>query len=181
MRIETQRLLLEEVSILDLEDIHALHSYREVDEFNTLGLPKNIGETKEILRPIIEAQNEYPQKSFTWKILTKASREFIGLAGLNLSRSKFRSAEIYYKFSPLFWGKGFATEVSRELIKSGFEDFRLHRIEAGAATENVKSLRVLEKSRMTREGHKRKVLPIRGKWIDNYEYAIVEDDYWEND
>ena len=47
---------------------------------------------------------------------------------------------------------------------------------AGVATENIQSIRVLEKSGMTREGLRRKVLPIRGEWVDNYEYAIVEDD-----
>ena len=29
---------------------------------------------------------------------------------------------------------------------------------------------------MTREGLRRKILPIRGEWKDNYHYAIVEDD-----
>lgn len=181
MKIETERLVLEEVSIGDLKDIHALHSFPEVDEFNTLGIPKDVNETEEVLRLMIEEQKKTPQKSFAWKVEIKTSKEFIGIAGMNLSGSKFRSGEIYYKFSPDHWGNGYATELSKELIKSGFEDFHLHRIEAGAATENVKSLRVLEKSGMLREGHKRKVLPIRGKWIDNYEYAIVEGDYWGND
>jgi hypothetical protein len=37
-------------------------------------------------------------------------------------------------------------------------------------------LRVLEKSGMQREGLRRKILPIRGEWIDNYHYPIVEVD-----
>jgi len=176
MKIETDRLLLEEVSATDLEDIHALHSFPEVDEFNTLGLPKDLAETKEVMQPSFEAPTKSPQVSFTYKISTKESGEFIGLAALNLSSAKFKSAEIYYKFLPSSWGHGYATEVSKALIKSGFEEFHLHRIEAGVATANLMSIRVLEKSGMTREGLKRKVLPIRGEWVDNYEYAIVEGD-----
>jgi len=29
---------------------------------------------------------------------------------------------------------------------------------------------------MRREGRRRKILPIRGEWYDNYHYAILEND-----
>jgi len=106
----------------------------------------------------------------------KEPEAFIGLAGLILSHDKFMLGEIYFKLVPSFWGNGFATEISRILIKYGFEYFHLHKIEAGVATENIRSINVLKKSGMQREGLRRKILPIRGKWIDNYHYAIVEDD-----
>ena len=176
MELETNRLLLKEISPDDLEDIHRLHSYPEVDEFNTLGIPENIETTKEIMFPQIEGRKQQPQKSYTWKIILKDSNVFIGLAGMTLSLDKFKLGEIYYKLSPEFWGKGYATEVAMCLIKAGFETFQLHKVEAGVATGNIRSIRVLEKCGMTREGLRRKILPIRGKWVDNYHYAIVEDD-----
>jgi len=176
MNLESTRLKLLEISWNDLEDIHRLHSFPEVDEFNTVGLPKNTEDTKEVIRPSIEAKNEEPRKSYTWKIILKEPEVFIGLAGLTLSNDKFKLGEIYFKLLPSYWGKGFATEVSKTLIKTGFELFHLHKIEAGVATENVRSIKVLEKAGMVREGLRRKILPIRGKWIDNYHYAINEDD-----
>lgn len=177
MKIISKRLILVEISWDDLENIHHLHSFPEVDEFNTLGLPRDINETKELIRPAIENKGEDLQKSYTWRISLKESGTFIGLAGLSLSCDKFKLGEIYYKLLPDHWGKGYATEVSKALIKSGFKDFKLHKVEAGVATENLKSIRVLEKSGMTREGLRRKILPIRGEWKDNYHYAIVEDDH----
>ena len=54
MEIITERLLLREIGWKDLEDIHRLHSIPEVDEFNTLGIPKDLDETRELLRPDIE-------------------------------------------------------------------------------------------------------------------------------
>jgi [ribosomal protein S5]-alanine N-acetyltransferase len=176
MDILSNRLILKEISWEDLEDIHKLHSFPEVDEFNTIGIPNNVEETKELIRPLIEGQANFPIKSFTWKIVTKDLNDFIGMAGMNLSCDKFKSGEIYYKLLPQHWGKGYATEISRILVKFGFENLHLHKIEAGVATENIKSIRVLEKSGMTREGLRRKILPIRGEWKDSYHYAIVEDD-----
>ncbi len=174
--LETERLMLSEISMHDLNNIHQLHSIPAVDEFNTLGIPKSKSETKSLILQLIESGLKKPRSSFTWKIIEKKTNQFIGLAGLTLSNDKFRLGEIYFKLHPNYWGKGFATETAIRLIKSCFEDFHLHKVEAGVATENLKSIRVLEKAGMTREGLRRKVLPIRGEWIDNYHYAIVESD-----
>jgi RimJ/RimL family protein N-acetyltransferase len=176
MGIHSDRLILKEITWNDLENIHRLHSYPEVDEFNTIGIPKNIDETKELIRPLIEEETKTPRKAYTWKIVLKESKDFIGIAGINLSNDKFKLGKIYYKIFPHYWGKGYATETSKALIKYGFDNFKLHKVEAGVATGNIKSIRVLEKSGMTREGLRRKILPIGGEWKDNYHYAIVEDD-----
>ena len=176
MKIASNRLILTEITWDDLKNIHALHSIPEVDEFNTLGLPGDMAETREVMRPIIEEDKTLKRHHISWKIEIKDTSDFIGLAGMVLSAEKYSRGEIYYKFLPAYWGKGYATEVSKALIKSGFEDYKLHIVGAGVATENIQSIKVLEKSGMTREGLRRKVLPIRGEWVDNYEYTILEDD-----
>ncbi len=176
MDIYSNRLKLTEISRADLEDIHRLHSFPEVDEFNTLGIPQSMGDTEAILQPLLEEQRKIPQATYTWKIILEETLEFIGIAGMNLSNDKFRLGEIYYKLLPAHWGKGYATEVAKALIRFGFDEMHLHKIEAGVAIGNTRSIRVLEKSGMTREGVRRKILPIRGDWVDNYHYAIVEDD-----
>lgn len=176
MEIVTERLLLREITWNDLEDIHRLHSEPKVDEFNTLGIPKDLNETRELMRPDIEIEKKDPQSRYTWRVILANTGDFIGLAGMTLSNDKFRLGEIYYKLLPEHWGKGYATEVTKSLIVAGFENFQLHKVEAGVATDNERSIRVLEKVGMIREGLRRKVLPIRGEWKDNYHYAIVEDD-----
>lgn len=176
LSLETVRLLLLEISADDMEAIHKLQSIPEVDEFNTLGIPKSLDETKKVMQSSLDAQLQLPRSSYTWKILTKETNEFIGLAGFFLSNDKFRLGEIYYKLDPKYWGKGYATEVAKRLVTAGFNEFNLHKVEAGVATENSRSIKVLEKTGMIREGLRRKILPIRGQWVDNYHYAIVEDD-----
>ena len=176
LELETTRLFIQEVNWGDLEKIHKLHSIPEVDEFNTLGIPKNLEETKDNVASIIEAQTEYPRKSYQWKIVLKETGEMIGMCGLFPSLDKFKLGEIYYKLNPSYWGNGYGTEVAKRIVKSGFEDFGLHKVEAGVETSNVKSIRVLEKCGMIREGHRRKILPIRGKWRDNYHYAVLKED-----
>jgi ribosomal-protein-alanine N-acetyltransferase len=176
MEIITERLILKEISWDDLEDIHRLHSVPEVDEYNTLGIPGDLDETKDLIRKDIEKKTDAPQSRYTWRIMIKHSLDFIGLAGMTLSNDRYSLGEIYYKLLPAYWGKGYATEVAKNLIVVGFDKFKLHKVEAGVACENERSIQVLEKAGMTREGLRRKILPIRGEWKDNYHYAIVEDD-----
>lgn len=180
MNLTTKRLLFNEIDKTDLENIHHLHSVPEVDQYNTLGIPSDLEETTEIMMPDILDQNHKKRARFAWKINLKNTHEFIGLAGMFLSNDKYNSASFYYKFYPKFWGHGFATETAKEIIRFGFEVCKLHRVEAGAETENLASIRVLEKAGMQKEGMHRKILPIRGQWKDNFHFAIVEDDYFKN-
>ena len=173
---ESERLSLKELSWDDLDNIYKLRLFPEVDEFNTLGIPKNIDETREVMRTAVEDKMNEVRKNIAWAIYIKSSGEFIGEAGITLSANRFRLGEIYYNLMPLQWGKGFGTETSQALIKFGFEVLKLHKVEAGVATENIRSIKVLEKSGMICEGLRRKILPIRGEWKDNYHYAIIEDD-----
>ena len=176
MDIETERLVLTETDWIHIEYIHELHLCPEVDEFNTLGIPKDLDETKEVMRLAIEERNNKVRKEISWTIFLRDTNEFIGAAGMHLSADKFKLGEIYYKLLPKFWGQGYATEIAKSMIKFGFEKMHLHKVEAGVQTENVKSIKVLEKAGMTKEGLRRKILPIRGEWKDNYHFAILEDD-----
>jgi RimJ/RimL family protein N-acetyltransferase len=175
--LKSERLKLVEISINDLDEIHSLHSIPEVDEFNTLGIPGSLRETKEFMQPIIKDQLEEKRKHICWTAREINRGEFIGLAGLVISADRFKMAEIYFKLLPKFWGNGYATELAIRIFQFGFDKLDLHRIEAGVATENTKSIRVLEKLGMTREGIRRKILPIRGVWKDNYHYAILDDEF----
>jgi len=175
--LKSDRLRLAEITISDLEEIHVLHSIPEVDEFNTLGIPADLRETKEFMQPIIEDQLSKKRKHICWSVRYASNDKFIGLAGLVLSAERFKMAEIYFKLFPKFWGQGYATELATRIFRFGFNDLDLHRIEAGVATENVKSIRVLEKLGMTREGIRRKILPIRREWKDNFHYSILDEEF----
>ncbi len=166
---------MREVTQLDIEDVHELHSLPETDEFNTLGIPDSVSVTGELVGKWIDEQQQYPRVSYVFAIQLQETQQFIGLIAISLGKSNFRNAEVWYKIHVNHWNKGYTTESLLRVLKFGFADLKLHRIEAGCAVGNVASIRVLEKAGMVREGMKRKNLPIRGQWQDNYMYAVVED------
>lgn len=178
--LQTERLNLRPVVKLDLDYIHELHSLPETDLFNTLGIPENIKETEMILEKWIFENEKENNTNFTFIIDLNKEREInatIGLIGINLGKEKYRNAEVWFKFHKDYWNKGYATEAARKILSFGFKNLQLHRIEAGCAVENIGSICVLEKIGMIREAHKRKLLPLKSGWSDNYGYAILSTDF----
>ena len=176
VELETTRLRLQEVTEAQLENFFELHSYPEVDEFNTMGIPEDIQTTRDILSTALQDQLKEPRQKYCWAVYQKHDHKFVGEVGLSVSGPKYRRGELHYLLAPSFWGQGYATELVKKVISFGFEQLGLHRMEAGVATENAASIRVLEKAGMQREGRHRQILPIRGNWVDNYHYAILESD-----
>ena len=176
IEILTERTRLRLIDLSDLTFIHNLHSFPETDRFNTLGIPENIKETKSIIELWIANNRSIDRMNYTFAIESKLDKEFIGLFGLKLSDKKHRRGEVWCKFIPEHWNKGFATEVVAEVIDFGFEKLNLHRIEAGCAVDNIGSIKVLEKVGMIREGRGRQLLPLNSGWSDNFQYSILESD-----
>ncbi len=180
MLLKTERLNLRPLLITDLAKIHALHSLPETDAFNTLGIPENIQSTQNLLHQWLQAQITFPRTAYIFCMEAIATNNFVGLIALNLGKTNYKSAQVWYKTHVNYWRKGFTTEALQKILDFAFNDLKLHRIEAGCAVKNVASIKVLEKAGMTREGRKRKILPIRGEWKDNYFFAILEEDYFAN-
>jgi len=176
IELSTERTRLRLIESSDLDSIHILHSLPETDKYNTLGIPDSIEETKSVIEPwVIENESSSP-RNYTFAIENTTNDDFIGLFGLKPGKAKFKRAEVWYKIHPEYWNKGIATEVLGRIIDYGFNELKLHRIEAGCAVENIGSIKVLEKAGMVREGRRRQILPLKSGWSDNFEYAILETD-----
>ena len=172
--ISTARTDLTLIRESDCAQIHELLIIPEVDKYNTLGIPKSVAETTAIMKPSISANEN--GGAYTFGVRIKGDDAFIGLVGIVPGKTKYQSAEVYFKYFPAFWGKGYATEVLNGLIDFCFDDLNLRRVEAGCAVDNIASYKVMEKVGMIREGRKRLTLPLSTGWSDNFEYAILKND-----
>ncbi|MFT4660147.1 MAG: ribosomal-protein-alanine N-acetyltransferase [Patiriisocius sp.] len=175
----SERLILRPLSIEDLSAVHNLHSLPETDEFNTLGIPKDIDETEKVITPLVRVNESELRGNFTWAIESKDEHDFIGLIAMNLAAEKFSRAEVWYKLDSKFWKNGYATESVKRLLSFGFNDLDLHRIEAGCAVGNLGSLKVLEKAGMIKEGRTRQRLPLKTGWSDGFDFGMLKSEYLE--
>ena len=101
----------------------------------------------------------------------------IGEVSLILRSSESRQAEIGYIFHPDAKRNGFATEAARAMIETGFRGAGMHRIYARCDARNESSWRVMERLGMRREAHFRDHALVKGRWDEEFVYAVVEDEW----
>lgn len=88
-----------------------------------------------------------------WIAESRAPSEFIGWFHLREARhgtpSRPGDLELGFRLMRSHWGKGYATEGSRRLLRHGFESLHAERIIAAALAPNTASIAVMKKLGMT--------------------------------
>lgn len=110
---------------------------------------------------------------FARAIVLGAEDRLIGGADLRIVSPRDRRAEIGYGLARAHWGHGYATEAAALLIRFGFEQLGLVRIEALCAVDNERSVHTLERLGMRREGRLAQYRWKKGGPRDHYLYALT--------
>jgi RimJ/RimL family protein N-acetyltransferase len=98
---------------------------------------------------------------------------FVGCCSLIPQQDVYRiNAEIGYWIGEPYWGKGYATEAVRLLIKFAFEELDLLRIYAKIYAYNTGSMKVLEKTGFEKEAIIKSSIIKEGKVFDEHLYSI---------
>lgn len=129
---------------------------------------------------IAEMQQRQPGVSgpgFQFAIALKPSGLHIGDCFFKVLDYDPRQAEIGYSLARAQWGHGFATEAVSALLEYSFCTLDLHRVIAITDCENRASIALLERLRLRREGHFRKSSWSNGAWSDEYQYAILREEW----
>jgi RimJ/RimL family protein N-acetyltransferase len=98
---------------------------------------------------------------FTFAILERASDELVGAIRLDRVEPA-GTGEIGYWIAVPRWGRGYATEAARAVVRFGFEDLGLARLRTHVMPANDRSRRVLEKAGFIADGHGMVEAPARG-------------------
>jgi ribosomal-protein-alanine N-acetyltransferase len=140
--IETERLLLRNITLDDKEKMFRLHSDPDVQKYTGEAVVESIEEIEKAIRTRI---NNYEKYGYgRWATFLKNGMQFVGWAGLAYL-AEFDEIDLGYRFLPEYWGLGIATEASHAILTYGFDKLELRKIIAIAMKENKASMRVMEK------------------------------------
>jgi ribosomal-protein-alanine N-acetyltransferase len=95
----------------------------------------------------------------------------------SVQRGPFQSAFVGYWVDALHAGQGLVPEGVAVVLRYGFDDLHLHRIEAAIVPRNLASRRVADKLGLRDEGVSMRFLQIRGVWEDHVRYAITSEEW----
>jgi RimJ/RimL family protein N-acetyltransferase len=173
--LDTDRLVLRPFAADDAFDVERLAGMREIAD-TTLNIPHPYphGGAAAWIGLHQSAWNDGTNATFA--IISKKTGKLLGAISLMIKREHQR-AELGYWIAADSWNAGYATEASQRIIDFGFEDLKLHRIEARHMLRNPASGRVMRKLGMQHEGvHRESAL----KW-DRFEslavYSILEPEW----
>lgn len=176
--IETDRLILRQITKDDAEDI--LRYLSDTDVMKHYGLEpfKSIDEALDEIswyRSILEKKT-----GIRWGITLKGQDRVIGSCGfLNIVPQHYRS-ETGFELSKEYWGKGIANEAFEVVLKYGFEQMNLQRIQALIEPANLSSQKLVERNGFIKEGLLRKYEFTCGKFDDLLMYSLLRQDFYIN-
>lgn len=151
MRLETERLFLRHLHILDSTPLKSVLGDSEVMEFG-----EKI-ETEEKIRDWIKVhiRNYFVNWGFgPYAVVEKESGSVIGYCGLFYfpDINGREEVEVGYRLAKRYWGRGYATEAAIAVRDYGFCVLGLDRLVAMIDPGNIRSIRVAQKLEMTHEG-----------------------------
>jgi [ribosomal protein S5]-alanine N-acetyltransferase len=174
-RMETDRLVLRQVTKEDAEDMLMYLSDQDVMKHYGMEPFKSLDD---VLDEIFWYHSIFEKNTgIRWGITLKGQNKVIGSCGfLNIAPQHYRS-EIGFELSKDFWGQGIASEALDLVIKYGFEQLKLHRIQALIEPLNFSSQKLVERKGFIKEGLLRNYEFTCGKFDDLFMYSILRDDY----
>jgi RimJ/RimL family protein N-acetyltransferase len=179
--LETERLLLRRFTPDDVDNLVALDGDPEVMRCLTGGRSTPREEIEnEVLPAFLGYYARFAGYGF-WAAIEKSAGQFLGWFHFRpRPSSPPGEVELGYRLRRSAWGKGYATEGSRALIRKGFTEFDVRRVVANTMAVNTGSRRVMEKSglRFVRTYHETFPDPIEGTEHGEVEYAVTRAD-WE--
>jgi RimJ/RimL family protein N-acetyltransferase len=176
--LETNRLRLRHFKDADLNPFIDYRNDPEVARYQSWkGISEEEAHT--FLQEQKEIQLGSPGQWFQIAISLKEADTLIGDCALKIMEHDPRQAEIGYTLSRTYQGRGMAAEAVTRLLDYIFETLRLHRVVAIADCENSSSIALLERLGLRREGHFHQNVWFKGKWADEYLYALLQEE-WRN-
>lgn len=144
IQLQTDRLLLRQWQNEDLAPFAKMNADPQVMKYfpGTLTTEES-SQFAERLKDIIQTRGWG-----LWALELKDTGEFIGYTGLHDIDSQLPFApgiEIGWRLSKEFWGKGYATEAAKEVLRFAFISLQLENVYSFTSKINKKSISVMER------------------------------------
>ena len=175
--IRTERLILRRFEGSDLDAFHAYHSLAETARF----LPGPAKSYTQSMERVGRYANFVFEKEGDWVALAieSADEAESGLQGeVVLKWLPGRGqGEVGWALAPGARGKGYATEAAAAMLRLGFEELGLHRIEARLDELNTASAEICCRLGMRQEARHVDKWHYKGQWATELIYAVLADEW----
>ena len=173
IEITTERLILKSITPAIIHELFHTKTKEEIMDY--FGIDEaGFQHYKDIHEKGVETHR---LSIFVFLLIDKGTNLPIGECGFHTWNATHRRAEVFYVMrNEAFKQKGLMSEALKEVLKYGFTELELHRIQALIAIENEPSLKLLQKNNFTKEGIMREDYLVDGKNEDSHCFSLLK---WE--
>ena len=168
----TERLVLRRFTPADAPLLIELDSDPAVMRYISKGVPTPPGVIREKVLPRWIALYETIAPFGYWALEERDGGAFVGWHHLRPDRISPGEQELGYRLLRRYWGRGYATEAGRALVRKAFTEWGVEKISARTLVANKASQRVMEKCGLAFEEtftYSRRLLP---GWSDDERRAV---------
>ena len=163
--IEGGRIRLAALSNAGLADMFEYSKDPRFYEFLEFAPHRDLAETAAYLEKLTRRCDD--GLAYYWFIRERATSKVVGTFGVHGIDQRRRSAQIGYGLAPFIWGRGYFSEVLSVVLPFLHGPAGLHRISATTMSDNLSSLRALERAGFRREALMRNYYRYEdGRWAD---------------
>ncbi len=172
--IECERFSLRKLELGDAESITKYCQDPEVSRMTTnIPFPYSLKDGEWFVNDVIKKWDE--GKAYNFGIVV--DDEVVGVCSLSEVSKDYHHAELGYWLGKPYRGKGIMTKAAEEVVKFGFLELKLHRIDVWHYDINKGSQRIIEKLGFVYEGTRREAYFKNGKWVSSLMYGMLEEEH----
>ena len=169
--LTTERLVIRQITKEDEEELFLMRSNLDIMRFIPRPIPKTVGEISLLLQMMSEGMTK--GERINWGIALKENNKLIGHIGFVHIYKENHRAEVGYLLQPAYHGTGIMREALIAVLKYGFDNLKLHSIEALVRPENYPSRKLLEKTGFVQEGYFVENLFWNNRYEDTVVYSLL--------
>jgi [ribosomal protein S5]-alanine N-acetyltransferase len=171
--LTTNRLLLRQITQADAAEIFELRSSPEVMKYIGKKKAQTIQDALDFIQAVQESL--VADTGISWAIaLLENPAKLIGYIGhWRLMREHYRS-EIGYMLLPAYQKRGLMKEALLKVLDYGFNEMKLHSVEAHIYPKNTASANILESTGFIREGYFKENFFFEGVFDDTAVYSKLK-------
>lgn len=172
--LETERLILREVTHADDNDIYLLRSDRELMRHIDRPMTTTLEEAQILVQRMIDLLKS--NEGITWGLTLKNSPGLIGTFGFWRIEKDNHRAEVGYMLHSKYQRQGIMKEAFAKALEYGFKTLKFHSLEANINPGNVASRSLVESLGFVQEAHFKENYYFNGKFLDSTIYSLLNPD-----
>jgi len=171
--LETENLILRRPTLGDVDECFKYRSDAELMKF----IPHRLAGNREDVVLAIQEMNRLidANEGINWAITRKGEDLLLGMVGYVRMYKEHHRAEIGYLLHTPSHGKGIIQEALKAAVDYGFQEMKLHSIEAIVNTMNIPSKKLLERAGFSSCAFFKDYLHHKGSYMDVNVFTLLSE------